>query len=120
MVQLEPIERRNMRGENGAYLAQSATATFNPALKINERLTESAVVHGAMTQAEADARALYGALELPEPNRIGGRYPHQLSGGQLHRLMAAMALVARPALLVLDEPTTALDVTMQIEVLKAF
>ena len=100
VLAMEPQEQRSIRGNKVAYLAQSAAATFNPAITIGEQVTEAAVLHGTLTQEEANKRAveLYHALELPDPDRLGKRYPHQVSGGQLQRLMAAMALVSRPDL----------------------
>jgi peptide/nickel transport system ATP-binding protein len=117
-----PYERlRDIRGVRVAYVAQSAAAAFNPAHRLNAQVTEAAVRHGIMSQNQAlqEAKRLYGKLRLPEPERFGERYPHQVSGGQLQRAMTAMAMVARPQLIVFDEPTTALDVTTQIEVLAA-
>ena len=122
VTKLSSKQLRTIRGEKVAYLSQSAAAAFNPSIRINDQVTEAPVLHGSKTKLEAKAKALelYRALELPDPENIGERFPHQVSGGQLQRLMAAMALCGDPQLLVLDEPTTALDVTTQIEVLKAF
>ncbi|MBW2059472.1 MAG: ABC transporter ATP-binding protein [Deltaproteobacteria bacterium] len=113
--------RRQLRGTRIAYVAQSAAASFNPAHQLIKQFAEAPVQHGLMSFSEAEKRAveLYRQLELPEPERIGYRYPHQVSGGQLQRAMVAMALAGRPDLIVFDEPTTALDVTTQIEVLAA-
>ncbi len=113
--------KRRLRGARIAYVAQSAAASFNPAHKLIDQFTETPVQHGVKGrgEAEADAKDLYRRLQLPEPETIGFRYPHQVSGGQLQRAMTAMAMACRPDLIVFDEPTTALDVTTQIEVLAA-
>lgn len=111
--------KRKLRGSRIAYVAQSAAASFNPAYKLIDQFSETVVVHGYGTreQAYADAKALYAKIRMPDPDQIGFRYPHQVSGGQLQRAMTAMALSCRPDLIIFDEPTTALDVTTQIEVL---
>ena len=109
------------RGGQVAYVAQSAAAAFNPAHKLDEQVVEVAITKGDMsrTEALAYARELYAKIGLPDPENFGQRYPHQVSGGQLQRAMTAMALASRPDLIVFDEPTTALDVTTQIDVLAA-
>lgn len=112
---------RDLRGREVTYVAQSAAASFNPAKKLMEQVIETSVAHGVMTKPEAEARAvsLFRQLSLPNPETIGNRYPHQVSGGQLQRVMTAMALCPKPDLVIFDEPTTALDVTTQIDVLAA-
>ena len=113
--------RRGLWGSRIAYVAQSAAASFNPAHHLIDQTIETAVNHNIMPRekAEADARDLYKRLQLPNPDSIGLRFPHQVSGGQLQRAMTAMAMSCRPDLIIFDEPTTALDVTTQVEVLAA-
>ncbi len=112
---------RKIRGNRIAYVAQSAAASFNPAHRLIKQYAEAPVQHGVMSFEEAatEAKDIYQRLLLPDPDHIGYRYPHQVSGGQLQRAMVAMAMACRPDLIIFDEPTTALDVTTQIEVLAA-
>ncbi len=112
---------RALRGGEVTYVSQSAAASFNPAKRILPQVIEAAVRHGKYSKREAQSRAieLFNKLGLPEPDRIGLSFPHQVSGGQLQRCMTALALCPGPDLVVFDEPTTALDVTTQIDVLMA-
>ena len=113
--------KQKLRGARIAYVAQSAAAAFNPAHTLMEQTIEAGVRHGLSSPEEAreDAKKLFAAMDLPDPDNIGDRYPHQVSGGQLQRAMTAMAMASRPDLIIFDEPTTALDVTTQVNVLAA-
>lgn len=121
ILQTDIRDVRRLRGAEVSYVSQSAAASFNPAKKIMEQVTEAAILQGKFTRQEAEERAvvLFGKLGLPDPENIGQRFPHQVSGGQLQRCMTALALCPEPDLVVFDEPTTALDVTTQIDVLAA-
>ena len=123
-IDLRRLSRRKaraLRGRRIAYVAQSAAASFNPAHTLISQYSEGPRIHSVADRAEArhDAITLYQAMRLPDPETIGLRYPHEVSGGQLQRAMTAMAMACRPDLIIFDEPTTALDVTTQVEVLAA-
>ncbi|MCB1394757.1 MAG: ABC transporter ATP-binding protein, partial [Rhodobacteraceae bacterium] len=108
-------ELRTLRGSEIAMIYQEPMASLNPAMKIGKQLAEVPIIHQNMPKAEAWAlaRQLVADVRLPDPDRILNSYPHQLSGGQQQRIVIAMALMSKPALLILDEPTTALDVTVE-------
>jgi len=118
---LRPAGMRAARGREVTYVAQSAAAAFNPAKRLIDQVIETTLQHGLMPRTAAEMRAveLFAKLGLPDPETFGKRYPHQVSGGQLQRAMTAMALCPAPDLVIFDEPTTALDVTTQIDVLAA-
>ena len=122
ILDLTPRALRLLRGRDIAFVPQSAAAAFNPSQTIDRQVTEIPVSRAMPERAGAVrlAQGLYRDLGLPKPDRIGQRYPHQLSGGQLQRAAAAMAFAGGPKLIVFDEPTTALDVTTQVGVLAAF
>ncbi|MGF7160599.1 peptide/nickel transport system ATP-binding protein [Rhodoligotrophos appendicifer] len=121
LLKVGETERRRLRGRRAAYVAQSAAAAFNPAHRLIDQCVEVPLLKGQHDRRSAQAliQDLFARLQLPEPKTIGQRYPHQLSGGQLQRAMTAMAMGPHPEVIIFDEPTTALDVTTQVEVLAA-
>ncbi len=119
LIGMSQPELEEIRRTKAAYVAQSAAAAFNPFYRLESQITELPALSGRLGRSERQKLAadLFEELQLPDPETFGKRYPHQVSGGQLQRAMIAMALINQPQLIIFDEPTTALDVTTQIEVL---
>ena len=119
LTKMNEAEKRELWGTKFSYVAQSAAAAFNPAHRIIKQTIESSIIRGISKPEELEKEAiqLYREMQLPNPEEIGDRYPHQVSGGQLQRTMTAMAMSSKPDLIIFDEPTTALDVTTQVNVL---
>tara|TARA_B100000965_G_C19598858_1_gene761527 strand:- start:2571 stop:4181 length:1611 start_codon:yes stop_codon:yes gene_type:complete len=119
LTKLSEKEKQMLWGTKFSYVAQSAAAAFNPAHRLLNQTIESSLSHNLETKEtlQKNAVQLYREMQLPNPEEIGDRYPHQVSGGQLQRTMTAMAMTSKPDLIIFDEPTTALDVTTQVNVL---
>ena len=120
LAQMSPEELRDIRGNEIAMIYQEPMASLNPAMKIGRQLMEVPMIHEGVSEKVAYARALEVVTDvrLPDPERMLNSYPHQLSGGQQQRIVIAMALMSKPSLLILDEPTTALDVTVEAAVVE--
>ncbi|WP_171181101.1 ABC transporter ATP-binding protein [Ruegeria sp. HKCCD8929] len=120
LSEMSTDELRDIRGNEIAMIYQEPMASLNPAMKIGKQLMEVPMIHEGVSKEEAYARALEVVTDvrLPDPERMLNSFPHQLSGGQQQRIVIAMALMSKPALLILDEPTTALDVTVEAAVVE--
>lgn len=119
LVGKDPEELRRLRGDQIAMVYQDPMQALNPSMRLGDQMAEVLTVHRGISRDEADKRCvqMLERVYMPDPKDVMGRYPHQISGGQQQRVVIAMALLNNPALLIMDEPTTALDVTVEAAVL---